>query len=154
LNYFNYNSPIDNNQDKFTDVTLQERISIFNKWNFIRKDNKLFTLAGRFFYEDRWGGEMKWNKSYRGTNQVYGESIYTSRQEVIGKLPIAFLEKIYFSFSATNHNQDSYYGTTKYTAQQQIGFGQLTWDKKLAIMIYYWEVLIVINFIMTIQPQP
>lgn len=131
LNYYNYNSPIDNNHDNFTDVTLQERISIFNKWNFIRKDNKLFTLAGRFFYEDRWGGEMNWNKSYRGTNQVYGESIYTSRQEVIGKYQLPFLEKIYFSFSATNHNQNSYYGTTKYAAQQQIGFGQLTWDKKI-----------------------
>lgn len=131
LNYYNYNSPIDNNHDNFTDVTLQERISIFNKWNFIRKENKLFTLAGRFFYEDRWGGEMNWNKSYRGTNQVYGESIYTSRQEVIGKYQLPFLEKIYFSFSATNHNQNSYYGTTKYAAQQQIGFGQLTWDKKI-----------------------
>ena len=131
LNYFNYNSPMDNNHDNFTDVTLQERISIFNKWNFIRKDNKLFTLAGRFFYEDRWGGEMNWNKSYRGTNLVYGESIYTSRQEVIGKYQLPVSEKIYFSFSATNHNQDSYYGTTKYVAQQQIGFGQLTWDKKI-----------------------
>ncbi|CAM4428650.1 TonB-dependent receptor [Flavobacterium terrigena] len=131
LNYFNYNSPIDNNHDNFTDVTLQERISIFNKWNFIRKDNKLFTLAGRFFYEDRWGGEMNWNKSYRGTNQVYGESIYTSRQELIGKYQLPVSEKIYFSFSATNHDQDSFYGTTKYAAQQQIGFGQLTWDKKL-----------------------
>lgn len=131
LNYYNYNSPIDNNNDNFTDVTLQERISVFNKWNFIRKNDKLFTLAGRFFYEDRWGGEMNWNKSYRGTNQVYGESIYTSRQEVIGKYQLPFSEKIYFSFSATNHNQDSYYGTTKYAAQQQIGFGQLTWDKKI-----------------------
>ena len=131
LNYYNYNSPIDNNNDNFTDVTLQERISIFNKWNFIRKDNKLFTLAGRFFYENRWGGEMNWNKSYRGTNKIYGESIYTSRQEVIAKYQLPVLEKIYFSFSATNHNQDSYYGTTKYAAQQQIGFGQLTWDKKM-----------------------
>ena len=131
LNYYNYNSPMDNNNDNFTDVTLQERISIFNKWNFIRKDNKLFTLAGRFFYEDRWGGEMNWNKSYRGTNQVYGESIYTSRQEVIEKYQLPVSEKIYFSFSATNHDQDSYYGTTKYAAQQQIGFGQLTWDKKI-----------------------
>ena len=78
-----------------------------------------------------WAGEMNWNKSYRGTNQVYGESIYTSRQEIIGKYQLPFLEKIYFSFSATNHNQDSYYGTTKYAAQQQIGFGQLTWDKKI-----------------------
>lgn len=131
LNYYNYNSPIDNNHDNFTDVTLQERISIFNKWNFIRKDNKLFTLAGRFFYEDRWGGEMNWNKSHRGGNEVYGESIYTSRQELIGKYQLPVSEKIYFSFSATNHDQDSYYGTTKYAAQQQIGFGQLTWDKKI-----------------------
>lgn len=131
LNYYNYNSGTDNNHDNFTDVTLQERISIFNKWNFIRKENKLFTLAGRFFYEDRWGGEMNWNKSYRGTDQVYGESIYTSRQEVIGKYQLPVSEKIYFSFSATNHNQDSFYGTTKYEAQQRIGFGQFTWDKKL-----------------------
>ncbi|MES2864180.1 MAG: TonB-dependent receptor [Bacteroidota bacterium] len=131
LNYYNYNSPMDNNNDNFTDVTLQERISIFNKWNFIRKDNKLFTLAGRFFYEDRWGGEMNWNKSHRGGNEVYGESIYTSRQELIGKYQLPVSEKIYFSFSATNHDQDSYYGTTKYAAQQQIGFGQLTWDKKI-----------------------
>lgn len=131
LNYYNYNSRTDNNHDNFTDVTLQERISIFNKWNFIRKENKLFTLAGRFFYEDRWGGEMNWNKSYRGTDQVYGESIYTSRQEVIGKYQLPVSEKIYFSFSATNHYQDSFYGTTKYAAQQQIGFGQFTWDKKL-----------------------
>ena len=131
LNYYNYNSPMDNNNDDFTDVTLQERISIFNKWNFIRKDNKLFTLAGRFFYEDRWGGEMNWNKSYRGGNEVYGESIYTSRQELIGKYQLPVSEKIYFSFSATNHNQDSYYGTTKYLAKQQIGFGQVTWDKKI-----------------------
>ncbi|SEQ19743.1 TonB-dependent receptor [Flavobacterium urocaniciphilum] len=131
LNYYNYNSPMDNNHDNFTDVTLQERISIFNKWNFIRKDNKVFTLAGRFFYEDRWGGEMNWNKSYRGGNEVYGESIYTSRQELIGKYQLPVSEKIYFSFSATNHDQDSFYGTTKYAAQQRIGFGQLTWDKTI-----------------------
>lgn len=131
LNYYKYNSPMDNNHDNITDVTLQERISIFNKWNFIRKNDKVFTLAGRFFYEDRWGGEMNWNKSYRGTNQVYGESIYTSRQEIIGKYQLPVSENIYISFSATNHNQDSYYGTTKYVAQQQIGFGQLTWDKKI-----------------------
>lgn len=73
INYDNFNEKIDNNNDNFTDVTLQERISLFNKWSFDRKDNKEFTLAGRFFYEDRWGGEMQWNKSYRGGSEVYGE---------------------------------------------------------------------------------
>ena len=79
INYFNYNNPTDNNHDNFTDVTLQERISIFQKVDFERIDNKKMSLAGRYFYEDRWGGEMQWNKSFRGGNEVYGESIYTYR---------------------------------------------------------------------------
>ena len=85
INYYNYNQPIDNNNDNFTDVTLQERISLFNKWNFERKNNKEFTIAGRLFYEDRWGGEMQWNKSHRGGSEVYGESIYTKRVELLSK---------------------------------------------------------------------
>ena len=133
LNYYNYNSPIDNNGDNFTDVTLQERVSVFNKWNFNRKSEKEFTLAGRFFYEDRWGGEMQWNKSYRGGNEVYGESIYTTRFEFLGKYQLPVKENMFVSFSATAHDQNSVYGTTLYLAQQKIGFGQYTWDKKLKI---------------------
>ncbi|MFN3752889.1 TonB-dependent receptor plug domain-containing protein [Flavobacterium sp.] len=131
LNYYNYNSPIDNNNDNFTDVTLQERISIFNKWNFIRKSQKEFNIAGRFFYEDRWGGEMQWNKSFRGGNQVYGESIYTTRFELLGKYQLPTKEDMFLSFSATSHDQNSVYGTTLYLAQQKIAFGQYLWDKKL-----------------------
>lgn len=131
LNYYNYNSPIDNNRDNFTDITLQERISVFNKWRFNRKSEKEFTLAGRFFYEDRWGGEMQWNKSYRGGNEVYGESIYTTRFELLGKYQLPVRENMSLSFSATAHDQNSVYGTTLYLAQQKIGFGQFTWDKKL-----------------------
>ncbi|WP_295335394.1 TonB-dependent siderophore receptor [Flavobacterium sp.] len=131
LNYYNYNSPIDNNRDNFTDVTLQERVSVFNKWSFNRKSEKEFTLAGRFFYEDRWGGEMQWNKSYRGDNEVYGESIYTTRFEFLGKYQLPVKEAMFLSFSATAHDQNSVYGTTLYLAQQKIGFGQYTWDKKL-----------------------
>src|SRR5690606_11110551 len=84
INYFNYANPIDKNGDNFTDVTLQDRFSLFNKWNFPRADNKTFSLAGRYVYEDRWGGEMNWNRSYRGGVEVYGESIYTSRSELMG----------------------------------------------------------------------
>ena len=45
INYFNYQNPIDNNGDGFTDLTLQNRISIFNKFNFDRK-KKPFILFG------------------------------------------------------------------------------------------------------------
>jgi outer membrane receptor for ferrienterochelin and colicins len=36
-----------------------------------------------------------------------------------------------FSFSYSDHDQNSVYGDVPYLAKQRIGFGQLTWDKKL-----------------------
>ncbi|MDV7137422.1 TonB-dependent receptor [Maribacter sp. TH_r10] len=131
INYFNYSNPIDNNNDNFTDLTLQDRISVFQKWNFKRENNRIFSLAGRYFYEDRWGGEMQWTPEYRGGDEIYGESIYTSRWEVLGKYELPIKEKVLFSFSYNDHHQDSRYGDTKYIADQRIGFGQFTWDKQL-----------------------
>lgn len=131
VNYFNYSNTIDNNNDNFTDVTLQDRFSIFNKWSFDRKDNRVFTLAGRYVYEDRWGGEMNWEKKYRGGDEVYGESIYTSRWELMGNYQLPLGERIFFQFSANGHDQNSVYGDTPYMADQKIAFGQLTWFKTL-----------------------
>ncbi len=131
INYFNFKNRVDNNHDNFTDVTLQNRISIFQKWNFERKENRLFTLAARYMYEDRWGGDMRWNKSYRGGDEIYGESIYTNRAEIIGNYQMPVSEKMFFGFSFINHDQDSRYGDVSYIANQKIAFGQLTWDKKI-----------------------
>jgi len=130
LNYFNYQHPLDKNNDLFTDVTLQHRISIFNKLSFLRKNNRVATLAGRYFYEDRWGGDMRWNKTFRGTDSIYGESIYTSRWELIGNYQLPVNEKVFLAFSATSHKQNSFYGVTPYTGNQKIGFVQLIWDKQ------------------------
>jgi outer membrane receptor for ferrienterochelin and colicins len=130
-NYYNYSNPIDNNNDNFTDVTLQDRISVFNKWDFKRDENRTFSVAGRFFYEDRWGGEMQWTKNFRGGSEIYGESIYTKRYEFLGIYQLPIDEKVNFQFSYSDHDQNSVYGNTPYLAQQRIGFGQLIWDKPL-----------------------
>lgn len=131
INYFNYSTPFDKNNDGFTDVTLQNRISIFNKWNFERKDNRQFSLAARYVYEDRWGGEMNWTKDFRGGDSIYGESIYTKRWEIFGVYQLPIKEKVVFQFSGNGHDQNSVYGNTIYNAQQNIGFGQFTWNKNL-----------------------
>ncbi|MES2575544.1 MAG: TonB-dependent receptor [Bacteroidota bacterium] len=131
FNYYNYGQTIDNDNDGFTDVTAQNRISIFNKWNFTRQQNRLFTVAVRGMYEDRWGGDVRWEKKYRGGDEIYGESIYTKRGELLGSYQLPTTEKLMLSFSGTMHFQDSRYGTTSYIANQKIGFLQLTWDKKL-----------------------
>lgn len=131
LNYFNYQNPLDKNEDGFTDMTLQNRISVFNKWNFERKDDLIGNLAARYVYEDRWGGEMDWSRKWRGSDQVYGESIYTKRAEIIGMYQLPVREKIYTQFSYNWHNHNSWYGTTPYMANQQVAFAQTYWDKDL-----------------------
>ena len=131
INYFNYQNPVDNNKDGFTDVTLQHRVSLFNKWSLQRSENRLANIAARVFYEDRWGGDMRYIDKFRGTDSIYGESIYTTRLELLGNYQLPVKEKLLFSFSYNYHNQDSYYGTTPYLGKQYIAFGQLTWDKTI-----------------------
>ena len=131
INYFNFQNRIDNNNDNFTDLTLQNRISIFNKININRKSNKVFTIAGRYVYEDRWGGELNWQREFRGSNLIYGESIYTNRWETFGTYQLPTTENINFQFSANGHYQDSFYGTDSYDAKQLIGFAQLFYDTKI-----------------------
>ena len=131
LNYFNYSNPIDNNSDGFTDVTLQDRVSVFQKWNFNRPNNRLLSVAGRYLYEDRWGGELEWTPQHRGGDEVYGESIYTSRCELIGNYELPVAEKLLLAVSYNEHSQNSYYGDLAYMADQKIGFSQLSWDKTL-----------------------
>jgi len=125
VNYYNYSNPIDNNGDGFTDLTLQDRLSIFNKFTFGDK----LSLATRFVYEDRWGGQMNWSSKYKGGDQVYGESIYTARIEAFGNYQ--FNSNLSLQFSFNDHNQNSVYGTTLFNAKQSIGFGQMIWNKTL-----------------------
>jgi outer membrane receptor for ferrienterochelin and colicins len=133
INYFNFRNKLDVNNDNFTDITQQHRISLFNKWEFQRSNSREASLAARYIYEDRWGGELQWTKHHRGSDQVYGESIYTNRVELIGnyQLPVR-KEKIFFNYSYNYHKQDSYYGVHPYMAEQQVAFGQFRWDKKIS----------------------
>ncbi|MBL0050163.1 MAG: TonB-dependent receptor [Bacteroidetes bacterium] len=132
INGFYFNTIHDINNDGFTDVTLQKRISIFNKWNFERKSGKPVSIAARYIYENRWGGQTTWTPEFRGTDSIYGESIYTNRAEVIGVygLPVKH-QNIRVEYSYNYHYQDSYYGTIKYKASQHTAFSQLLWDKTI-----------------------
>lgn len=130
LDYYHYGQKADHNKDGFTDVALQHRISVFQKMSWHRQHNRKASLAGRYFYEDRWGGETRWNKTFRGGDSVYGESIYTSRWELIGQYQLPLKESVNLSFSATGHSQNSRYGMIPYMGKQRIGFAQLVWDRQ------------------------
>lgn len=133
INYFNYSTPIDKNKDYFTDVTLQNRISVFDKWSLTRRYNRIASIAGRYVWEDRWGGQLNWSPAYKGSDSIYGETIATRRWEVIGQYQLPFKERVMTQVSYNSHWQDSYYGAVPYKANQQVFFGQVYYDKQLNI---------------------
>lgn len=130
-NYFHFQQRLDRNADNFTDMTLQKRFTLFNKWQYDRTDRSQTSLALRYIWENRFGGELQWKPEFRGGDSIYGEQISTRRFEMLGSHSILVPEKIKFAWSYTVHDQASAYGTTIFDARQHIAFGQTTWDKKI-----------------------
>jgi outer membrane receptor for ferrienterochelin and colicins len=132
IDIFNYNNPIDNNDDGFTDLSLKNRYSIFNKFQFFNKngDNPL-NLTLRYLNEDRWGGQMNFTDQDRGKNTVYGESVLTNRIEASSFYQFSESKNLKWQNSFSFHHQRSWYGLVEYEAKQIIGFSQLTWHKSL-----------------------
>lgn len=124
LNLFWYNNPVDNNGDGFTDAALMKRFSLFNKLDIQRRSRKDFSLAFRGVLEDRWGGQTGWNRSFRGGDSLYAESIQTRRLEFISKYQWNTPTRIFTQLSYNIHHQDSYYGLFPYNALQHTGFIQ------------------------------
>ncbi|MBK7239594.1 MAG: TonB-dependent receptor [Flavobacteriales bacterium] len=130
VSVFNYSVPVDHNNDGFTDVTLQERVSLFNKFTVRRPDSKVASIAVRYVHEDRWGGDMKWTPAFAGSDSLYGENIATRRWEVIGQYQLPVPGNLTAQLSANGHQQRSFYGTTPYDADQRVFFAQLYGSKR------------------------
>src|SRR5690606_29589820 len=78
-------------------------------------------------------GVEQWTESDRGSGSVYGEYVRTHRFELLGSyLPAWGAGRLRADLSATHHDQDSYYGATRFAARQSILFGNLVWDPRLA----------------------
>jgi outer membrane receptor for ferrienterochelin and colicins len=130
--YFN-DMRLDDNNDGFTDITLNNRLSLFNKWQVNDKNDQLaFSLAARYFTEDRYGGVMDWTKDFRGSDSIYGENINTERVEILGSYVFPSKNRnLRLDFSANSHHQDSWYGDVSYRGRQQVFFSNLLWTHKI-----------------------
>jgi outer membrane receptor for ferrienterochelin and colicins len=129
INGFTMHRPFDRNEDGFTDIPVQQRYALFQKFSRSLPGNRKISLAIRRFDEMRWGGQTHWRRELLGSDSVYGEHIITGRSEVLGAydLPIAGRPKLQFSY--VDHRQRSWYGTMPFNAVQQIMFAQLLWHR-------------------------
>lgn len=135
VNHAYINDFDDVNNDGFGDVANLDRLSLFSKWTIPLKYHRTWTIAGKYYYEDRRNGVEEYLKDrayqdLRGNDSIYGESIYTNRAEVFGTLEFPFKEQdLRLDYSFSSHDQDSYYGADHYEAQQYIAFGNFIYNK-------------------------
>ena len=131
--YYYNDKRLDDNNDGFTDIPLNNRISLFNKWQINDKQDRMtFSLAARYYNEDRFGGVLDWTPEFRASDSIYGESIKTERWEVLGTYVLPTAKRNFkIDFSANVHNQDSYYGDVSYSAFQQVFFSNFIWSQKV-----------------------
>jgi len=115
-------SKIDHNHDMFLDSPLNKQFHVMNRWDY-DVPNKLEGKAiVSFLTEDKIGGAVKFDKSkdYLDTTN-YGIGIKSNRFNVTTKNGF-FLKgedrSIGTMLSFTHHDQNSFFGQTKYVADQ------------------------------------
>jgi outer membrane receptor for ferrienterochelin and colicins len=125
-----YASPltIDQNGDGFTDLPIQNRISIVYRRDRARPNGLHSSVYARAFGETRWGGQLNFDPRFKGLDSAYGEHIATGRVELSGTLRSRTSPSVLWSW--TSHRQRSWYGTTPYNATQHVGFIQPTWQHR------------------------
>jgi outer membrane receptor for ferrienterochelin and colicins len=116
---FEFNSNIDRNLDGFTDIARGTRGSLFLKSSYHPNDRMQLNSGVRVYSEERWGGQLNWNRSFRGSDSVYGEWIDTKRVEAFSSLLNSFsTSKLKTDLSCVYHQQESFYGTNSFNADQ------------------------------------
>ncbi|MFA6151602.1 MAG: TonB-dependent receptor plug domain-containing protein [Chitinophagaceae bacterium] len=113
----------DGNKDGFLDLPQLTRYMIYNKWRYGNDKAKgLSTQIGlRLVNEKRTGGQMNFNpETDKGSTTVYGQSVQYIQPEAYAKTTYRLSDKnaIMLALSGFYHDQQSWFGTTNYTATQ------------------------------------
>jgi len=127
------NATVDFNKDGFRDLPTGNQYSFINRWKF--EDGKGFiTQFGiKVLNDKKTGGETGFDAATdKFTNNKYGLGINTERYEAFAKIGYVFPEKKYKSIglqlAAISHQQDSYFGLTKYDATQKNFYSNLIYQ--------------------------
>lgn len=128
---------VDRDQDNFLDLPLLTRYLISNKWKYgNEKDWGWNSRIGfRYFNEQRIGGQTLFNSEKdNGSDLVYGQSVNINQPEVYTKTGYRLNDKHNFVVfaSAFRQQQNSYFGTVKYNAQQTNFYSNIQYELNYA----------------------
>ncbi|MDW8274673.1 MAG: TonB-dependent receptor plug domain-containing protein, partial [Chitinophagales bacterium] len=132
LSYYGMNYKWDWNKDNFTDLPVQNRISLLNKWSLRNRYQRQSNFLARYVWENRNGGQMPYNSKWRGSDSIYGEAAKTNRFELLGNIAFPTAKtNLDLMFGFSHHNADAAYGTNIFLHQEQNGYVQLIYDNKI-----------------------
>lgn len=121
----------DGNGDGFLDMPLTDRFSALGKWKFDGVHQGVISRMGvKFTWEERVGGQMDYdNRLNPGNTEVYGQAIRNDRFEVYNKtdFDLGDGQALKLHLAASVHAQDSWYGSTRYDADEHVLYGDLAW---------------------------
>lgn len=121
---------IDRDKDSFLDLPLLTRYVFFNKLNYGKEsDWGWYSKIGmKFLTEERIGGQFNFNEKVDlGSNKIYGQTVHFYQPEIYTKTGYRFNDVHHIAIMASSfyHQQNSYFGTTKYNAQQFNFYGNI-----------------------------
>jgi outer membrane receptor for ferrienterochelin and colicins len=123
----------DRDEDTFLDLPLINRYSFSNKFQF-RKSSEWgwsSTIGIKYLNEQRTGGQVNFESDRdEGSSSVYGQSVQYSQPEIRTKTTYRLDNTHAFTLkaSAFSQQQASYFGITKYDANQQNAYAQLRYE--------------------------
>jgi|694.fasta_scaffold23715_3 outer membrane receptor for ferrienterochelin and colicin len=123
----------DRDKDRFLDLPLLTRYSIYNKWRYKKENEKGFsTFVGvRLIDEKRIGGQVHFDpETDKGGLIAYGQATQFLQSEVYTKSGYRLDDNQKFSLlaSSVEHNQQSWFGVLRYKARQSHRYANLQYE--------------------------
>jgi outer membrane receptor for ferrienterochelin and colicin/copper chaperone CopZ len=127
------NTTVDFNKDGFRDLPTGNQLSLINRWKYEDGKGVITQFGVKILTDKKTGGEVGYNEATdKFTNNKYGLGINTKRYEAFAKIGYVFPGKKYKSvglqLAAIDHQQDSYFGMTKYNATQKNFYSNLIYQ--------------------------
>jgi len=107
------------------------RVNFYNKWSFVRKENRVAVIYGRYLFEDRFTGQMNTPGRLLGSNQYYTQWLRTNQWQAGFQYQLPVREKIILLADYSEHYQQAWFDTSHYHGVLRNLYAQLAWDKRL-----------------------
>lgn len=121
----------DGNSDGFLDMPLTDRFSALSKWKFFNEESGVLSSTGvKFTWEERIGGQKDFSSDeHLGGATIFGQTMRNDRFELFNRteFDLGDGDALKLHVAGSTHEQDAWYGSTRYTADEQVLYGDIAW---------------------------